>query len=156
MGCSSSVYHIPCHYASFHTKVEPTSNTTTNGVIAQNLMLKQGVCFTDSERRLIEQTWKRLAPKLSELGCRVFLRIVEKCPEVQTSFPGWEYLSREELPNNASFRSHASRFMQAMGAAVEQLEDLEGSFGPLLIGLGKRHVHFTGFKPSYWDFFQVS
>ncbi|KAH3742392.1 hypothetical protein DPMN_049134 [Dreissena polymorpha] len=43
--------------------------------------------------------------------------------------------------------------MQAVGAAVDNIDDLENSMAPLLFGLGQQHVHYNGFKPDNFDYF---
>ena len=43
--------------------------------------------------------------------------------------------------------------MQAVGTAVESIDDLETSMSGSLLNLGKKHVEFTGFKPVYFEEF---
>ena len=43
---------------------------------------------------------------------------------------------------DVSFKGHASRFMNAVGAVVDNLQNLEETLTPLLVGLGENHVHF--------------
>ena len=66
----------------------------------------------------------------------------------------------EEIVTSRRLISHASRFMDAMRAAVEHLcgagaheEPLDRLLAPVFINLGKHHVHFTGLDDSYFAVF---
>nr|XP_034307779.1 non-symbiotic hemoglobin 0-like [Crassostrea gigas] len=89
---------------------------------------------------------------MSYNGIRVFERIFELNPDLKQLFP-FRNKEGESLRNDHDFTGHASRFMQAVGAAIDNINNLYMYFGPLLIGLGKQHVEFGGFKPEYWDVF---
>lgn len=54
------------------------------------------------------------------------------------------------------FRLHAGRFMQAVGAAVENVHstDLDKDVAPILETLGGRHIGFNGFDIDYIDVFK--
>ena len=39
-------------------------------------------------------------------------------------------------------------------AVVENIDDPDGVMGPFLVGLGRQHVTFGGFKPEYFDAFE--
>ena len=113
----------------------------------------EAVIFTDQQKKIIHKTWKFLADDLNGRGTRIFLRIFELHPYVKELFPCRD-LEGEDLLRDANFKGHASRFMQAVGAAVDNIDNLDGALAPLLIGLGKQHIHFRGFKPDYWDAFR--
>lgn len=108
--------------------------------------------MNESEKRLVKKTWKYLAKDMSYNGIRVFERIFELNPDLKQLFP-FRNKEGESLRNDHDFTGHASRFMQAVGAAIDNINNLYMYFGPLLIGLGKQHVEFGGFKPEYWDVF---
>lgn len=52
------------------------------------------------------------------------------------------------------FAGHASRFMQAVGAMVDNMDDLDNTMYPVLINLGKRHVLFEDFEGNFFDAFE--
>jgi hemoglobin-like flavoprotein len=108
--------------------------------------------MSESEKRIVKKTWKYLARDMSAIGARVFLRIFEINPDLKQLFP-FRNDDGESLRNDPNFTGHASRFMQAVGAANDNIHNLEAFLGPLLIGLGKQHIKFGGFKPEYWDVF---
>ena len=89
---------------------------------------------------------------LTARGSKVFLRIFEKNPYVKKIFP-FRDCEGEDLLKNPSFKGHASRFMQAVGAVVDNINDPETALSPVLIGLGKNHTSFEGFKPEYFGAF---
>lgn len=108
--------------------------------------------MSESEKRLVKKTWKYMAKNMSANGAKVFLRIFELKPDLKQLFP-FRNDDGESLINDPNFTGHASRFMQAVGAAIDNIHNLHVFFGPLLIGLGKQHIKFGGFKPEYWDVF---
>ena len=60
------------------------------------------------------------------------------------------------LLKDSCFKGHASRFMQAVGAAIDYMDDLHDAMGPMLVALGEQHFFYEGFKPEYWDTFSES
>ncbi|ELU04433.1 hypothetical protein CAPTEDRAFT_110047 [Capitella teleta] len=113
----------------------------------------QSVFLTDKDKLLIRRNWKHLACNLTERGARVFLRIFVDNPSVKDLFP-FKKLQGEELTRDVNFRGHASRFMQAVGAVVDNIDDFEQSLAPLLNGLGRKHIDFHGFTPTHFNAFQ--
>ncbi|XP_070567773.1 neuroglobin-1-like [Ptychodera flava] len=108
--------------------------------------------FTDRQRRIVRKTWRPLANDMTGNGTKVFLRIFEMEPKVKQLFPCRDK-EGEELLKDMNFKGHASRFMQSVGAAVDNLDSLETSLAPLLLKLGRSHTNFSGFKPDYFDIF---
>ncbi|XP_036354905.1 uncharacterized protein LOC115228753 [Octopus sinensis] len=106
----------------------------------------RGFSFNDAELK----AWLDGFLNLLKLGTKIFLRIFELRPEFKQLFP---FKTDCELISDDEFITHASRFMQAVNAAVVNINDLDATLRPLLFGLGRRHVDFRGFKPSYWDVF---
>jgi len=108
--------------------------------------------FTDREKHLIKKTWRVLSNNMPGVGANIFLAIFNLNPEVKNIFPCHD-VTGEELLRDPNFRGHASRFMQAVGAAVDNIHDLEESMAPLLFRLGQQHIHYEGFKVEFFDIF---
>ncbi|XP_006823444.1 neuroglobin-like [Saccoglossus kowalevskii] len=108
--------------------------------------------FTERQRRIVRKTWRPLANDMTGNGTKVFLHIFEMNPKVKQLFPCRDKTG-EELLKDLNFKGHASRFMQSVGAAVDNLDNLETSLAPLLMNLGKSHNHFSGFELNYFDSF---
>ena len=109
--------------------------------------------FTPHQKRIVRRTWSRLTGELTQNGIRVFHKIFDIKPELKELFP-FRKLEGEELINCHVFQGHASRFMQAVGAVVDNLDDPDTALSPLLLDLGRNHVSFEGFEPAYWDVFR--
>lgn len=108
--------------------------------------------MTQQQKRVIKKTWKYLSDDMTGYGIQVFSRIFQLNPHVKKLFPCRD-VEGDALLRDPNFKGHASRFMQAVGAAVDNIDDWDASLSPLLIGLGKQHITFTGFKPEYFDAF---
>ena len=93
-----------------------------------------------------------LATDLTGRGSKVFQKIFELNPLVKNLFP-FKHVEGADLLLEPNFKGHASRFMNAVGAVVDNLDNLDEALAPLLIGLGENHVTFDGFKPEYFNFF---
>lgn len=109
--------------------------------------------FTERQKILVRKTWKYLSNDLTGYGTMVFLRIFEQHPHVKKLFPSICNDEGETLLKNPLFKGHASRFMQAVGAVVDNLDNLEEALAPLLIGLGRNHINFMGFRSEYFEAF---
>ncbi|XP_033744301.1 neuroglobin-like [Pecten maximus] len=107
---------------------------------------------TDKQKRIIKKTWKMMCSNITGHGVKVFLRIFQLHPHVKQLFPCRD-VEGEDLLRDSNFKGHASRFMQAVGAAVDNIDDIEAVLTPLLFGLGRNHIKFTGFKNEYFDVF---
>ncbi|OWF38487.1 neuroglobin-2-like [Mizuhopecten yessoensis] len=108
--------------------------------------------LTNKQRDIIKKTWKVMCSNITGHGIKVFLRIFQLHPHVKQLFPCRD-VEGEDLLRDSNFKGHASRFMQAVGAAVENIDDIEAALTPLLTGLGKRQIQYTGFKNEYFDAF---
>ncbi|XP_052809362.1 cytoglobin-2-like [Mya arenaria] len=111
--------------------------------------------FTDHEKALIKKTWRVVSNNMPGVGAKIFLKIFSLRPQVKQIFPCRD-VTGEDLLRDTHFRGHASRFMQAVGAAVDNINDLDQAMAPLLFGLGTQHIHYSGFKPEYFDIFIVA
>ena len=111
--------------------------------------------FTERQKLIVRKTWKLLATDLTGRGSKVFMKIFELNPHVKALF-AFKNVDGDELLLDPGFKGHASRFMNAVGAVVDNMDHLEESLAPLLIGLGENHVNFEGFKPEYFNSFSQS
>ncbi|KAK2140496.1 hypothetical protein LSH36_1337g00010 [Paralvinella palmiformis] len=108
--------------------------------------------LTDQQKELIYGTWRNMSDDLVTNGMRVFQYIFMRRPDVKNLF-SFRELDWEQLPNDTSFRMHASHFMQAIAAAVDNLDDLDTKLTPLLLALGEQHSQTTGFGVQYFELF---
>lgn len=58
------------------------------------------------------------------------------------------------LPRYAVYVLSPSMDGFQVDAVVENIDDPDGVMGPFLVGLGRQHVTFGGFKPEYFDAFE--
>lgn len=122
--------------------------------------------LTDVEKSIILSDWGRLQQRdldrQREMGVRIFLRIFELAPGARNAFPGFRDVSDPStLVNNATFRTHATRFMRVVAGVVDNLDDLDVIVLPNLIQLGKIHLgsagdllvreHFDAFERAMTD-----
>ena len=112
----------------------------------------QSCVFTHHQKHVINKTWKYLANDLTGNGSKVFLKIFQLEPKIKQMFPCSD-IDGEELLRNINFKGHASRFMQAVGAVVDNMDDPERELATLLMDLGRQHRHYEGFKPEYFNIF---
>ena len=108
--------------------------------------------FSLHQRCLVLRTWRYLANDMTENGKRVFAKVFELKPEVKSLFQ-YRNDSMNELVQNASFQAHALRYMQAVGAVMENIEDPDVKLTDLLVNLGRQHIHVGGFRIEYFDAF---
>ena len=141
MGCASSI--------SSKSSKKPNSSETMERW--GNLIRNIGYISVENKSR-VTKTWRLLSRDISGIGAKIFVQIFESNPEIKHIFH-CDGIEGNALLTNSQFKGHASRFMQAIGAAVDNIDDLQGGMGPMLEGLGKQHLSFEGFKPEYWDNF---
>lgn len=139
MGCSASKDHLSRNKV---TDKNGFNEATHNKV-------------TDRDKHLIKKTWKIVSNDMPGIGAKIFLKIFTIKPNVKEIFP-FRDVTGEDLLRDPHFRGHASRFMQAVGAAVDNINDLENAMTNLLFGLGQQHIHYKGFKAEYFDSFTVA
>ena len=108
--------------------------------------------FTDEEKIIIKKQWKVLSLDVNELGTAVFKQIFREYPEIKELFPCRD-IPEDNLLSSAQFRAHSVIFMQAVGAVVDNLDDLDTVMSNPLIFLGKQHAAYTGLKRIYFDEF---
>ncbi|KAL3883343.1 hypothetical protein ACJMK2_029617 [Sinanodonta woodiana] len=111
--------------------------------------------FDENQICIIKKTWRHFAGDMSRVGCKVFLQIFLLHPSVKQLFP-FRYVKGDALLQDPSFKAHAFRFMQAVGAAIDNIDNLDEALVPLLLGLGKQHTTFMDFKEEYFNYFSDS
>ncbi|KAK2141055.1 hypothetical protein LSH36_1170g00001 [Paralvinella palmiformis] len=108
--------------------------------------------FSLHQRRLVLRTWRHLAEDIPGHGSMVFLKVFEMEPAVKEIFP-CRGVPDERLPFDPNFKGHASRFMQAVGAVMDNIEDPEKTLNEILISMGRQHRYYKGFKMTYFEAF---
>ena len=108
--------------------------------------------LTNRQRDIVYTTWRHLSDNMPNTGMRVFQYIFTQRPEVKNLFR-FRDLDMSELPDNPYFRGHATHFMQAIGAVVDNLDDPETKLTPLLLSLGEQHSKTRGFGIQYFEVF---
>ncbi|XP_045188420.2 neuroglobin-like [Mercenaria mercenaria] len=144
MGCTQSVTYTKSTYPNAK-RTKPQSEVT----LAQQTGLKE------EEKRIVKSTWKYMTKDLSTNGLQVFLKIFELCPEAKKLFQV-ENVRHSELARNQVIRAHGTQFMNAIGAAVDCLNEEEDEYENLdnvLFVLGQQHKGSSGFKPEYFEVF---
>ena len=111
--------------------------------------------FTARQKQLLRQTWTSLDKDPVDIGINIFLKIFEAKIETKQLFP-FGALNGQQLLSNPLFRSHALRFIHAIGSVVKNLDALDLSCGPILIRLGRKHAWITDFVNQYLDVFKES
>ncbi|CAD5114998.1 unnamed protein product [Dimorphilus gyrociliatus] len=123
-------------------------------------VIKDGITFdsflSDEEKSIVRKTWSNHFEKdMVGFGVIVFERIFEAKPEVKSLFPFGDQ-SGESLRKNHLFRAHGLRFMKAVGACVDSLDDTESTLTPMLLRLGETHARIDGFSCCYFDAYKAT
>lgn len=111
--------------------------------------------FTAEEVAIIKETWDYLAKDIQGNGLQIFLRIFELCPGVKTLF-FFDDVRHTEIAKNTLIKAHGARFMNAISAVVDNLENVEeedNKVSKLLVLLGQQHRRHTGFRSEYFECF---
>lgn len=120
--------------------------------------LPQHEFLSNFERILVRQSWTRLSRDPVTNGVRVFLRIFELAPSIglafQTTIDGVSTRPVAQLVNDQLFRHHATRFMRAVDAVMNNLDALDVIVVPNLVRLGRFHAaSVSHFDTVYLDVF---
>ena len=118
----------------------------------QPVIQKQSVGIGTTEKAIIKRQWKVLSADIRGNGTAVFLQLFKQNPELKKLF-SFRHIDDTELWHDVEFKRHGIRFMQAINATVENIDDLETSMSGTLEDLGRQHVSFTGFKPTFFEAF---
>lgn len=132
-----------------------STQTKNQELKVDNLIGTQPTRDTIPERQelLIKKSWRLLAVDMTSVGSKIFLKIFQMNPRIKLLFP-FSNLEGDELLKDVTFKSHSSRFMQAVDVAVNSINNWDSLFKPLLHGLGKQHSTVKGFKCEYIDVFR--
>lgn len=135
------------------TKVRRSKKTDTP-------VIKEGISFesflSDDAKSIVRKTWSNHFEKdMIGFGVIIFERIFESRPEVKALFPFGDQTG-ESLRKNHLFRAHGLRFMKAVGACVDSLDDTESTLTPMLLRLGETHARIDGFSCCYFDAYKAT
>jgi hemoglobin-like flavoprotein len=132
------------------------------------------IWITARQKQLIRGTWSTLAPRDSDyehLGSEVFLRIFQRHPELLQLFPFGNVDSRQQhqqqtadqqsqslllIQSHPAFRNHMAAFVNAIGMAVDTLDDWDGLLTDTLLTLGAAHSTTRGFTVQNFEAFAES
>ena len=126
----------------------------TSSILANNTTLPISTqAFTQQQKHLVLKTWSILNGDMKGRGTRIFLRIFQLNPDVKRLFP-CRHLDGAELVQDSVFKGHAMRFMEYIGAVVDNIDHYEEALSPLLRSLGRQHIFYSGFRYHYFDAFE--
>ena len=114
-------------------------------------MAVNGLLITDNERKMIMRTWRYLSDDMTGRGVKLFMLIFEKNAAVKNMF-SFRDETGDDLLEHPFFKTHASHFMEGIGAAVDNMDSLN-KLTPLLLELGQQHCHTQGFSEAYFELF---
>lgn len=120
--------------------------------------MKRSVELSAADRHTVQKTWPALASDMQSNGLQVFLRIFELCPEAKALF-SVENVRHSELARNVIIKAHGTRFVRAIAAVIENLDEFdqkENRLSRLLFVLGQQHKQYEGFRPEYFEIFYES
>ena len=108
--------------------------------------------LTDDDKNSIKYTWRILSSDMLGNGGKLLLRILEQNNNLKEIIHCGG-LEGKELIEDSNFKLQALRFMQVLGASVDNIDQLESAMGQVLLDLGKQHYSFEGFIHKYWNLF---
>jgi hemoglobin-like flavoprotein len=117
--------------------------------------IKGPIQLSSKERQIVRQTWPALVNDLQGNGLQLFLRIFELCPEVKALFHV-DNVRHSQLARNVNIKAHGKRFISAIGAAVDSVDEFDkedNEFFKFLFSLGQQHQRYAGFRPEYFEIF---
>ena len=144
MGCSPSLAQTR------RTKIAATINGKTK--VTFNDCHEENRGISEEEKQIVKRHWEVLSSDIKALGTRVFLQIFQEHPEIKQLFPCRD-VEDDQLISSEEFKGHAYRFMQAVGAVVDNIDNLDKTMSSALMFLGKQHTTFPGVKAYYFDDF---
>ncbi|KAK3604701.1 hypothetical protein CHS0354_008263 [Potamilus streckersoni] len=99
--------------------------------------------LSDEETKLVQESWEVLNDDLEEVGFLVFQRLLCMHEEVKKLFHIFltQESSGEYVIDEGKLRTHARIVMEALGAAVECLDDSD-QLTFILISAGQRHANY--------------
>jgi len=142
MGCATSI-------------ASSSNDMSKEAKCVDDLETPPSVVLTEQHKKMIVKNWKVLSGDLSGRGSRIFLLIFGRNPLIKSIF-SFGHLDGDELVSDPRFKGHALKFMQVVEAVVDNIDNYKEAVTPVLNDLGRRHTHFKGFKPIYFNDFQDS
>ncbi|KHJ96940.1 globin [Oesophagostomum dentatum] len=108
------------------------------------------------EKELLRRTWSDEFEFLYELGSAIYTYIFEHNPNCKQLFPQLIKYG-ENWKDSREFRAQALKFVQTLSQVVKNIYHKE-RLEPFLYGIGQLHCKYAsrGFKPEYWEDFQVN
>ncbi|XP_054758842.2 uncharacterized protein LOC129264905 [Lytechinus pictus] len=105
--------------------------------------------ITTENKRLVQETWRKLATDPAKHGATMFAKLVTDYPAVGPLLPfGDEGLSYDQLLVDPRVRAHGTRVMQTVGGAVDGLNDIS-SVVLMLQELATRHIAYGVTKQHF-------
>eukprot|EP00057_Strongylocentrotus_purpuratus_P016363 XP_011670837.1 PREDICTED: uncharacterized protein LOC763287 isoform X5 [Strongylocentrotus purpuratus] len=99
--------------------------------------------MSTTQKRLIQDTWKKLSKDPERHGSVMFAKLTTSYPEVGKVFPfGGKGFSYEQLLRNRDVKAHGRRVFETVGQAINGLNDLN-LLMPTLKDLAQRHVGYN-------------
>jgi hypothetical protein len=107
------------------------------------------------ERDLVRRSWCDDFDFLFNLGAAIYSYIFETNSHTKELVPSIHRWGAE-WRDSKEFRTQALKFVQTLSQVVKGIYHID-ELAPYLSDVGARHVKFStrGFKPEYWDIFQV-
>ena len=137
MGCSASI--VLSHDTATNIRALNHLNAQT---IYKNLSIE--------DKSVIKSTWNNLSKDMLGIGGKILLRLFQLNSQFKEIIK-CTGLEGQTLINHVNFKRQASRYMQVLGAVVDNIDELEDTMGPVLVELGKIHFNFEGFLQKYWN-----
>ncbi|KAL3873259.1 hypothetical protein ACJMK2_036397 [Sinanodonta woodiana] len=99
--------------------------------------------MSEEEIKLVQESWEVLKDDLEEVGFLVFQRLLCMHDEVKKLFHMFltQESSGEYVIDEGKLRAHSRIVMEALGAAVECLDDSD-QLSLILISAGHRHANY--------------
>ncbi|PVD28406.1 hypothetical protein C0Q70_10993 [Pomacea canaliculata] len=152
MGCSSS---SALHYGVPHLK-GPSSDCI---VLRHEKSCSNGgrnppEVLTVQQKDMVQRSWATVMRRdLTAVGMLLFKNLFQQEPRIMTLF-SLEASDDEDLEQNLRLRLHAARFMQAVGAVIDNLQTPNDKLSALLSDIGERHSHLHSFHHEYFRAFR--
>ena len=145
MGCAGSLSFVERYSVSKKTLSYKTK-------VFIDRFREPAIVITEKQKSIVKRQWRVLSIDKKRTGTAVFMKIFIEYPELKELFP-YKDTEKKRLPSDSAFKGHAIKFMHAVGAAVENIDDLENAMSTTLLNLGKHHFGCTGFRPIYFEIF---
>ena len=143
MGCTASVV------VSDQTNSIKRKSCAETLVNSFNTINMQATITRDQKEKIIK-SWTQLSSDLLGNGAKLMIRLFDINQEIKDVL-GLTGLEGKTLNNNATFKLHSLRIMQTIGAAVDNLDDMENNVFSVLHDLGRQHFYNNKFVEKMWN-----